>query len=209
MTRSRDVADIDGLLTTKGDIYAATAAATPSRIGVGANDTILTADSTAATGMKWAAAAAAASKVVQMVNVQTEAVATGTTVMPLDDTIPQNTEGDQYMSLAITPTNASNVLVIEVQLYGGISVITSFVSALFVDTTANALAAGFIVVGGANYTTALGLRHNVIAGTTSSLTFKVRIGPADPATLTFNGGATNRRLGTTPKSSMTITEYTP
>jgi hypothetical protein len=58
MTRSRDVADIDGLLTTKGDIYAATAAATPSRIGVGANNTVLTADSAEATGMKWAAAAA-------------------------------------------------------------------------------------------------------------------------------------------------------
>jgi hypothetical protein len=56
MTRSRDVADIDGLLTAKGDIYAATAAATPARLAVGANDTILTADSTAATGMKWAAA---------------------------------------------------------------------------------------------------------------------------------------------------------
>ena len=56
MTRSRDVANIDGILTTKGDIYAATAAATPDRLAVGANNTVLTADSTAATGLKWAAA---------------------------------------------------------------------------------------------------------------------------------------------------------
>jgi hypothetical protein len=54
MTRSRDVANIDGLLTTKGDIYAATAAATPDRLGVGTNNTVLTADSTTATGLKWA-----------------------------------------------------------------------------------------------------------------------------------------------------------
>jgi len=54
MTRSRDVANIDGLLTTKGDIYAATAAATPDRLAVGANDTVLTADSAQATGLKWA-----------------------------------------------------------------------------------------------------------------------------------------------------------
>ena len=60
MTRARDVANIDGLLTAKGDIYAATAAATPARLGVGANDTVLTADSTAATGLKWAAPAAGA-----------------------------------------------------------------------------------------------------------------------------------------------------
>lgn len=55
MTRARDVANIDGILTTKGDIYAATAAATPARLGVGANGTVLTADSAEATGVKWAA----------------------------------------------------------------------------------------------------------------------------------------------------------
>ena len=53
-------------------------------------------------------------RLVQVVNTQTGAVATGTTVMPIDDTIPQNTEGDQYMTLAITPTHASNKLLIEV-----------------------------------------------------------------------------------------------
>lgn len=58
MTRSRDVANIDGLLTTKGDIYAATAASTPARLGVGSNNTVLTADSAAATGLKWATPAA-------------------------------------------------------------------------------------------------------------------------------------------------------
>jgi len=41
--------------TTKGDIVAATAASTISRLGVGSNNTVLTADSTAATGLKWAA----------------------------------------------------------------------------------------------------------------------------------------------------------
>ena len=47
----------DALLTTKGDIIAASGTSTPARLGVGANDTVLTADSTAATGMKWAAVA--------------------------------------------------------------------------------------------------------------------------------------------------------
>jgi hypothetical protein len=54
MTRSRDVANIDGLLTTKGDIYAATAAATPGRLGVGTNGQVLTAASTTGTGLQWA-----------------------------------------------------------------------------------------------------------------------------------------------------------
>jgi hypothetical protein len=42
------------LVDAKGDIVAATAADTVDRLAVGANDTVLTADSTAATGLKWA-----------------------------------------------------------------------------------------------------------------------------------------------------------
>jgi len=45
------------IVDAKGDIIAATAADTVSRLAVGANDTVLTADSTTATGLKWAAAA--------------------------------------------------------------------------------------------------------------------------------------------------------
>ena len=45
------------IVDANGDIIAATAADTVSRLAVGANDTVLTADSTAATGLKWAAPA--------------------------------------------------------------------------------------------------------------------------------------------------------
>ena len=41
-------------LTTKGDLYVATAASTVTRLGVGANDYALVADSTQASGVKWA-----------------------------------------------------------------------------------------------------------------------------------------------------------
>jgi hypothetical protein len=55
MTRARDVANIDGILTTKGDIYAATAAATPARLGVGSNGETLVADSSTSTGLSYQA----------------------------------------------------------------------------------------------------------------------------------------------------------
>lgn len=41
-------------LTTKGDLYVATASATVARLGVGSNGQVLTADSGEATGAKWA-----------------------------------------------------------------------------------------------------------------------------------------------------------
>jgi hypothetical protein len=40
-------------LTTKGDIYAASAANTPVRLGVGTNNQVLSADSTTGTGLAW------------------------------------------------------------------------------------------------------------------------------------------------------------
>jgi len=58
MKTNADAATQKSTLTTKGDIYAASAASTPARLGVGTNGQVLTADSTAATGVKWATAAA-------------------------------------------------------------------------------------------------------------------------------------------------------
>lgn len=57
MKTNADAATQKATLTTKGDLYAATAASTPARLGVGTNGQVLTADSTTATGLAWAAGA--------------------------------------------------------------------------------------------------------------------------------------------------------
>lgn len=49
------IADIHNLVDAKGDLYTATAADTPARLAVGANNTLLVADSAQSTGLKYSA----------------------------------------------------------------------------------------------------------------------------------------------------------
>lgn len=144
---------------------------------------------------------------VQMVATNYSAVATGTTVIPNDDTIPQNTEGDQFMSQGITPKSATNRLFIEAELSLAISSNGQRIAALFQDTTANALAAKSTYVGNFADPVILRLTHDMVAGTTSATTFKVRAGSEAAGTWTFNGSAGARKFGGVTLSTIKITEY--
>lgn len=136
------------------------------------------------------------------------AVATGWTTIPSDDTIPQNTEGDQFMSLAATPTVAANVLVIKHQgNYASSNTAGNMTSALFQDSTANALAASFAGRDAASSGTSRAvLEHAMRAGTTSSTTFKIRSGNGAAGTTTFNGAAGVRFYGGTMSSVLSVEE---
>ncbi|MCP4262830.1 MAG: hypothetical protein GY774_35775 [Planctomycetes bacterium] len=144
-------------------------------------------------------------KVVQTVNTITGASTTGTTQLPSDDTIPQITEGDEYMTLAITPTSATNNLIIDIHWIGSHTAADEFTVALFQDATASALVAtARLVTNG--YINDISLRHFMAAGTTSSTTFRVRAGSASAGTTTFNGLSGSRLYGGVLASSITITE---
>ncbi len=147
--------------------------------------------------------------IVQRVNVMSGAVDTGTTTMPFDDTIPQITEGDEYMTLAITPKKATNKLKIEVvcHLAQSNDSDTVLMAALFQDTTADALAAGFDGRESvANKASCVTFTHYMTAGTTSEITFRVRGGSHSAGTITFNGQSGSRIFGGVMASSITITE---
>jgi hypothetical protein len=147
--------------------------------------------------------------VAQVVNTQTGASTTGTTTIPLDDTIPQNTEGDEYMTLAITPTNASSTLIIEAEVFLASSALNNLIVGLFQDSTANALAANMARADTADQVYPVTLRHKMTAGTTSATTFKIRAGGSAAGTTTFNGRTGTRLFGGVAASSITITEILP
>jgi hypothetical protein len=147
-----------------------------------------------------------AGSVVQVLNTQLATKSTITTAFAYDDNIPQNTAGDEKMTLAITPTSPTNKLLIQVIVNaaqsGGICSM-----ALFQDTTAGALAAGRIVTPGNNNMGVGTLNYFMTNNVgTSATTFKVRVGPQSGNTITVNGESGNRIYGGVAICSMTITE---
>lgn len=152
----------------------------------------------------------AAGAVVQVVRLNSTAVATGSTQIPFDDTIPQNTEGDEYMTLAITPKSSTNILVISVIAWlSNTTASRVMTAALFQDSTANALACNGVYTdtSATLVPKIIPLEHSMVAGTTSSTTFKVRCGANGSGTNTFNGTNSSRLFGAITKSSITIMEY--
>jgi hypothetical protein len=149
-----------------------------------------------ATGTTWTG------HVLQMVNTMVSDKATGSTSIPYDDSIPQNTEGTEIMTLAITPTHANNKLRIDVIAQVACDTDGASIGiALFQDSTANALAAVTGTIRANAGTQMIPLTYYMTAGTTSATTFKVRIG-TNTGTWVHN----NNVFGGVECSSITITE---
>jgi hypothetical protein len=145
--------------------------------------------------------------VLQVANFQTGALATGSTQIPTDNTIPQNTEGNEYMSLAFTPTSATSKLRIEVVVMASSSANSQWITAaLFQDSTANALASAPTFQAAATAMNCISFSYWMTAGTTSATTFKVRAGGSLAGTTSFNGSAAGGVQGGVMASSITITE---
>jgi hypothetical protein len=205
---SSTAGSVSGILTTRGDIVIRDATSSV-RLAVGSANTVLGSDGTDPSWGSLASGALPDGAVIQVVNVMDGAVATGTTAMPEDDTIPQNTEGDEYMTLAITPTATTNKLKIDVVFNCASNTDgQTTVIGLFQDSTAGALAA---IADQINLSTnseprVMAFTHFMTAGTVSSTTFKVRAGNQSTGTTTFNGKSAGRLLGGVMASSITITE---
>lgn len=155
-----------------------------------------------------ASAQLAAGVVVQTASYITGAVKTGTTIIPGDDTIPQITEGNEYMTLAFTPKSTTNRIKIEVTVQlSSSNAASDLICAIFQDATANAIGAGWQTQAGTTYKNLVHAVADIVAGTTSSITFRVRGGCNAAGTTTFNGSGGARLLGGALSSSIRITEY--
>ena len=115
--------------------------------------------------------------------------------LPMDDTIPQKTEGANYVSLSITPKFATSRLVIRGEaLVGGNG--ANNVGAFIADTAINdALAANVVTLSAAGHMDVIPVYAEISAGSTSARTYQLRLGAASGVTFFVNGNTSNRFFG--------------
>jgi len=147
-----------------------------------------------------------AGSVIQKVSYITGTMATGTVVLPADNSIPQNTEGTQFMALTFTPKKANSKLFVDVCAFYNSSAQAAGIVSLFRDSEANAIATGWVYIPNVNYPVSQSFQKEINANSILPTTFKVRIGCNSASTITFNGSAGSPLFGGTLASSITITE---
>lgn len=134
------------------------------------------------------------------------AVATGPTVVPLDNTIPQITEGDQYLSVSPgVVLTQGNVLRVKARLLLANSAAAgSLIASLFLDANANA-----VVTSSRVFTTAGTFVIDVeamIVCTATNNAISARAGGSAVGTTTFNGSAGAQLFGGVANSFIEIEE---
>ncbi len=153
---------------------------------------------------------AAATGLLQRVASTTVSMTTHTTVLPVDDTIPQqSTDGSSVLTASITPSSATNRLLITFScpIYGS-SAANAIGFALYQDSTEAALAATASSESQVNEQRRTTFVHEMAAGTTIATTFKVFVGPGTAATVTINGVNAGRLFGGVATTTLTILEMT-
>lgn len=95
---------------TDGNLITFDASGNPSHVATGSANQVLTSNGA---GAAPTFQSIVGNQVVQHVFATDATYASTTSTFPLDDTIPQSSEGAEAVTVAITPTNSSNYLLIE------------------------------------------------------------------------------------------------
>lgn len=120
--------------------------------------------------------------------------------IPYDDTIPQNTEGTQILTLTITPKSASNKILLRFQGFfasSGANGADAAIAALFRNSTVNAIGASAVGcdTGVAESPAHLVLELEDSPGTTVATTYSLRVGASAAVSFRANGTSAARRFG--------------
>jgi hypothetical protein len=196
---ANNLSDVSSAATSRDNLGLETVSQAEAEAG-----TATTTRSWTAERVKQAIAALETNKLIQRVVTENTTYSAHTTTFPEDDTIPQNTEGAQIMTRAITPTATDTrlLITISVELFNG----SGWGIGLFQDAGANALAATGGISAISARTDRVTFFHEMASGTTSSTTFSVRVGP-NAGTVYINGDQNGRHFGGVLRSYLIVEEY--
>lgn len=125
---------------------------------------------------------------------------------PLDNTIPQNTEGGLYCSVTITPKKATNRLVIRGVAFCGTAAANNIGVSICDSAIANAIAATTMTNAAISYSVTIPIYAEIIAGSTVTRTYQLRVGTA-AGTLYMNGNSTGAFFGGVGACRLSVEEY--
>jgi hypothetical protein len=136
-------------------------------------------------------------------------------LIPFDDSVPQNTEGTEFMTVTVTPSASDKTLLIRMIAWLGETSNTSnqIAGAVFVDSEADAIISGWLGTAGAGGAVpsltngALLLEDHIPAQSTNPRTYRFRAGSDNGNAISVNGVGSTRRLGGTAISYLEVWEY--
>lgn len=151
--------------------------------------------------------AASAQVVLQTVYTELTTSGTGSGNIPFDGTIPQNTEGNEILTLAITPKKSDSKLLIMAQTTLGEVTNTgdSMCAAIFRDSVADAKAIATTLFDENIFPRTLNILHQEDSTSTATTTFKLRVG-IETGAVRWNGAGNTQYYGAANKTTLKIME---
>jgi hypothetical protein len=180
---------------------------TPTKLNGAVNDAVINAN--AVTTAKINAGAVTASKVaagmiVQVVQGTNSAYTTSAATIPSDDTVPLVSEGTQILTAAITPNDAANKVLVQVNVpLLSTNTTNTPILALFRGSTCIGAAAQSLP---ANYLAVASMEILDAPATTSATTYTVRVGLFNASGTFQINGISSRLFGGAAAATITLIE---
>lgn len=130
-------------------------------------------------------------------------------ILPQDDTIPQITEGDQVLSINITPTNAGSRIYLKAVINVGGTAGLVVTAAIFRVGFSDASNASSVLINAATTMEQVVVEASYQTGSVAAHTFTVRVGSATATDAKLNGDNTTRQFGGASVSRLDCFEILP
>jgi len=201
-TAAGNTVTIDGTTYT-GDTGGALAPAAGNFNIVGSGDISVT-----GSGNTLTISSSAAGAVKQIQSASRNTPFTTTAAIPTDATIPQNTEGASFLTLAFTPTSASSTLKIEASGWGVAESASETLKCSICDTSiANALVAQIASGDASAIFGTVYMSIDIPAVSVATRTYDWRIGGNGIGNVSVGGTSSTAVFGAASVSTLRITEY--